>query len=171
MASGDNAGVPRAPECHRIEAALIANSSVSTPTRRLRHAGRNRRRAGARRDLDGLVEVGDDVVDVLDADRDANQLRSHAAGDLIGRRQLLVSGGCGVDDQTLRVADVGQQAEELDRVDELAAGVDATLEPEGHDATEATAEVLLGVLVSWVRGEAGVADPRDGRSEERRVGK
>src|SRR5665811_1033245 len=94
--------------------------------------------AGSGRDSNGLVEVGDDVVDVLEADRDSDQIGRHAAGDLILSRELRVGGGCGVDDQALGLADIGQQAEELDRVDELAAGFDAALEPKGdHSAVPA----------------------------------
>ena len=52
-----------------------------------------------------------------------------------------------MDDQRLGVADVGQQAEDLDVVDELAAGLDAALDAERHDAAEAALEVLLGQLV------------------------
>ena len=49
-------------------------------------------RCGSRGDADRLIEVGDDVVDVLDADRDSDQLGGHATRDLILSRELLVSG-------------------------------------------------------------------------------
>ena len=52
-----------------------------------------------------------------------------------------------MDDQRLGVADVGEQAEDLDVVDEPAAGLDAALDPERHDPAEAAGEVALGQLV------------------------
>ena len=66
-----------------------------------------------------------------------------------------------MDDQRLRVADVGEQREDLDVVDEPPAGLDAALHAERHDAAEAAGEVLLGLLVAGMRLEARVADPGD----------
>ena len=51
-----------------------------------------------------------------------------------------------MDDQRLGVADVGQQAEDLDVVDEPAAGLDAALDPERDDAAEATVRYRLASL-------------------------
>ena len=53
--------------------------------------------------------------------------------------ELLVGGGGRVDDQALRVADVGEQAEQLHAVDERPAGVRAALDAEGDEAAEAAA--------------------------------
>ena len=64
-----------------------------------------------------------------------------------------------MDDQRLGVADVGQQREDLDVVDEPPAGLDAALDPEGHDPAEAAGEVALGELVRRMRLETRVADP------------
>ena len=62
---------------------------------------------GLFRGVKGLGEVGDDVVDVLEADRQADQVGTDA-----GRFQLLVvhlavGGGGGVEDAGDRVGDVG----------------------------------------------------------------
>jgi hypothetical protein len=41
---------------------------------------------------EGLVEIGEDVVDVLDAHADADQVFRHARGRLFGVGELLVGG-------------------------------------------------------------------------------
>ncbi len=79
--------------------------------------------------------------------------------DLLLWRQLGVGRRGRVDDQRLGVADVGEQREDLDVVDEPTAGLDAALDPEGDDATEATGQVTLGELVGRVRLETRIADP------------
>ena len=56
-----------------------------------------------------------------------------------------------MDDQRLGVADVRQQAEDLDAVDEPAAGLDAALDPERDDPAEAAGQVALGQLVRRMR--------------------
>src|SRR5688500_16177362 len=91
---------------------------------RLRHA------TGGR---EGLLEVGLQVVDVLESDREAHQTRGDAGGELLLRGELRVRRGGGVDDERAHVADVGQVAEEAERVDELAPGLDAALELERQD--------------------------------------
>jgi hypothetical protein len=47
----------------------------------------------------GLVEVGDDVVGVLDADGDPDQLRLHPGLELLGGRELGMGRGGRVDDE------------------------------------------------------------------------
>ena len=102
--------------------------AVMTPAHRCAAA-----RAGERMAVGGfdrLVEIGDDVADVLDAHREPHHFRRHAGGGLLLRRQLLVRGRGGVDHQRLGVADVRQQAEQLQRVDELLARLVAALDAE-----------------------------------------
>ena len=55
-----------------------------------------------------LLEVVDDVVDVLGADADADQVLSDAGFALLLVRELLVRGGPGVDGEGLRVADAAR---------------------------------------------------------------
>ena len=55
-----------------------------------------------------LLEVMDDIVDVLQADRDANQVGCYAAFDLLLVGDLLMCGAPWVDDECLCVADVGE---------------------------------------------------------------
>src|SRR5581483_7165753 len=74
--------------------------------------------------LQSLVEVPEDVVDVLDADRQADHVRRHPGLDLLFLGELAMGGRCRVDDQRLCVAHVGQVREELQRFDELDARLD-----------------------------------------------
>src|ERR1700730_4904591 len=93
---------------------------------------------GARRPLrlgaaERLVQVPQDVLHVLDADRDADQLGPDARGPQLLVAQLLVGRRTGVDDQLLGVPHVGQVAEQLDRLDEPLAGGPSALDAERED--------------------------------------
>lgn len=139
-----------------------------------------RRRGG----LEGLLEIGDDVVDVFRADGNTDQVLADAGSLLLLVAELLVGGGPGaagwlaklpvfsglsstrgsvhlLDGQGLGVADVGQVRDQLEAVNDLAAGGTAALDAEGQDAAEAALEVLLGGLVVGVALEAGIGDPAD----------
>ena len=70
------------------------------------------------------------VVDVLEADRQADEVRRDSGRDLLLGLELRVGGRGRMDDQRLRVADVGQQAEDLHVVDEPATGLDTALDAE-----------------------------------------
>src|SRR5690349_286130 len=107
-----------------------------------------------------LVEVFLDVVDVLDAGRDAHLLGRDAGAPLLRLAELLVGRRRGVDDERLRVAHVREVRGELHRVDELLAGLEAALDAEGEHAAEAVPEVLARALVVRVLLEAGVVHPR-----------
>ena len=112
--------------------------------------GFRRRQRG---DCQRLVEIGDDVVDVLDADGQAHVAGRYAAGELVGRAQLRVRGAGRVDGQRTRIADVGHVVEELERIDESRACLAALLELEADETTVpaleigARAALLLGVLM------------------------
>src|SRR6266511_2322958 len=124
-------------------------------------AVRRRRRSLLLRRRERLLEVLLDVVDVLDARRDADPVRRHAGALLLGQGELAVGRRRGVDDERLRVADVGEVGGELHRVDPRLARLEPALDPEGEDRAEAVLEVLARPLVVRVRLEAGVGDPRD----------
>ena len=115
----------------------------SAPTRRL-----DRRR-------ERLVEVRDDVVDVLEPDREPDEVVRHARGRLLLVGQLLVGGRGRMDDQRLRVAHVGQQAEELHVVDEPPAGLAAAPDAEGEHAAEAALQVARRERVGRVDSRPG----------------
>ena len=57
-----------------------------------------------------LIQIGEDVADILDANRQPHHLGRDARGSLLLRAQLLVRGRGRMDDERLGVADVGQQA-------------------------------------------------------------
>src|SRR5580658_3201202 len=65
-----------------------------------------------------LAEVGQDVVDVLQPDREAHIALSDAGGALLLDAELRVRGAGGVDGEAARIADVSDMVEELQRVDE-----------------------------------------------------
>src|SRR4051812_29125404 len=75
------------------------------------------------RRLEALLEIGDDVFLVLDADREPHHVGAGAGLDLLGVAELAVRGGRRMDDQRAGVADVGEMREHPDVGDELDAGV------------------------------------------------
>src|SRR5688500_11516715 len=91
-----------------------------------------------------LAEIGEDVVDVLDADREADIAVRHAGLLLLGRGQLRMRGAGGMDRQAARIADIGDVVEELERVDELATGLAAVLQLEADQPAIAALEVGIG---------------------------
>ena len=78
------------------------------------------------------LEVGDDVLDALQADGQAHQARRDAGRQLLLGGQLRVRRRGRVDDQAADVADVGHVAVQLERLDELLAGLDAAVQLEGR---------------------------------------
>src|SRR5690606_16152538 len=94
-----------------------------------------------------LLDVGEDVVDVLETDGQAHEARAHAgAGE--GRLVELGVGRRGrVDDERADVTDVRDVRVELQRVDEGDARLVAAGELEGEDGAGALGGVLLRALV------------------------
>ncbi|CDZ89285.1 hypothetical protein RHRU231_470133 [Rhodococcus ruber] len=120
------------------------------------------RRAPSRRDrLEAGGEVGEDVVDVFDADGEADLAGGDAGGELFGGGELGVGGRGGVDDQRAHVADVGDVAVQGQRVHELLAGVDAAGEFEGDDRAGPARGQGPAALVPGGGVEAGVGDGGD----------
>src|ERR1700712_6009563 len=79
------------------------------------------RRSAAFGSVKRLVDVGQDVVDVLDAHRQANVVRRDARRRLLLRRQLLMCGQRRLNHERLGVADVREMRGELQRFDEAPA--------------------------------------------------
>ncbi len=97
----------------------------------------------SRRRLQRLVEIGEDVVDVLDADGQANVIVGDAGRQLLFGRELRVGGARRMDGERARVADVGDMIEELERVDELGAGGLAALDLEADQAALPALQIFL----------------------------
>ena len=83
-----------------------------------------------------------DVVDVLQPDRQPHIARGDAGGHLLGFGQLGVGGAGRMDRQAARVADVGDVVEQLQRIDESAAGIGAAGQLEPDQAALAVRQVF-----------------------------
>ena len=95
-------GAPRAPRTRAVSAARADRLELGDP--RLRERG---------------VEVGEDVGEVLQPDRQADRGRADARLGQLRRRQVAVRHRCRVRDEAARVADVGDEAHDLETRDEL----------------------------------------------------
>ena len=102
-----------------------------------------------------LCQIGDDVVDMLGADRQADRVLLNAdVGQFLGG-ELGMGGGGRVDDQALHISDVRQQREDLQVVDERKGFLLAALDVECKDGRAAVGEILLIQGVVGVVGQAG----------------
>ena len=117
--------------------------------------------AGALLAADGCeacLQIGDDVIDVLGADGQADGVLIDLLLGPLLIIQLAVGGGGRVDDQTLHVRNVCQQGEDLQVVNELEGFFAAALDVEGEDGCAAVGEILLVQGVIRVIGQRGVVD-------------
>lgn len=104
----------------------------------------------------------EDVLDVLNSDRDADLIRPHTGSELLSRRQLLMRRRARLKNERVNRTDVGELGVKLERVDDLGTllPVLVALDTEGQDATVAVLdEELERGLVVRVRLEPGVRDP------------
>ena len=90
-----------------------------------------------------LLEIADDVLRILDADREPHHVRAGARLDLLRVGELAVRRRGRVDDQRARVADIGEVREQLQVGDELDAGLVAALEAEGEHGAGALRHVAF----------------------------
>src|SRR5207245_1756464 len=107
--------------------------------------------------LEGLTEVVDDVLDVLDADTEADQAVRQAARVAYGGRDVDMGHGGRVRDHRLDGAQALGRSAEADAVHERAAGVDAARKLKRDHAAEAL-HLSGGDRVARVAREAGVGD-------------
>lgn len=70
-----------------------------------------------------LLEIGKDVVDMLDTDRQANVPIRNACRAQLLRRKLRMGGRGWVNGETARVADVGHVVEQFERIDKATARI------------------------------------------------
>ena len=120
-------------------------------------------RAGRLERGERLVDVGEDVVDVFDADGEADEVGGDAGGPELVVGELAVGGAGGVQDAGARVGDVRHDGRELEAIHEARGGGAAALDAEGDDAAGAVGQVLPRQRVEGVAFEAGVVDPGDAR--------
>src|ERR1700676_5482888 len=86
-------------------------------------------RAGYR---ERLVDILDDVGSVFDADREPEGFREHARHALLFGGHLAVRGRGGMAGKRFRIADIDQPRDQLQRIIEGLAGLEAALDAEGE---------------------------------------
>ena len=103
------------------------------------------------RGMERLIEVGDDVVDVLDSYAQPDHLGPYAGLFLLFWRHLPVRGRCGMAGERFRVANVDQPLEQFERIVEPLAGLEPSSHAEGQQRTRPAAQILLRqrVGLSW----------------------
>lgn len=111
--------------------------------------------------LQSLIEIGYNVVDVFDADGEADEFGADAACQLLFSVELGVGGGGRVDGEGFGVAEVGNVGEHLEGVDEFGTSFGSAFDAEDDDAAAFAAEVFLVLGVFGIVFEAGEADPFD----------
>src|SRR3984957_65091 len=113
------------------------------------------RLGGAKR----LIEVGDDVVDVLDADREADHLRPHASFLLLRRRHLPMRGRSRMAGERFGVAHIDQPLEQLERIVKRLAGIEAAGDAEREQRRGAPVQILLRQRMIGIVGKARIIHP------------
>ena len=108
-----------------------------------------------------LIEIGDDVLDSFQADRQPHHLGTSAGLHALFVSKLTMSCRGRMDDQAARVADIGEMAEQLDVADQRDAGVIAALEPEGEHGARAFWNIPLGQCMELVVRQPRIIDPGD----------
>src|SRR5579863_8269819 len=93
--------------------------------------------------LERLIEIPDQIVDVLESDRQAHHIRGDAGLYHLFFLQLRVRRAGRMDHEALRVADVRQMAPQLERLDERDGSRSAAPQTEREDGTRAAREVLV----------------------------
>src|SRR5215470_2923219 len=106
-----------------------------------------------------LLEVGDDVLLVLEPDREANDVGARTGLDLLRVGELTVGGRGRMNDERARIADISEMGEQLHVGDELDAGVVAAFESEREAGARALGHVFFREIVVAVAGEARIAHP------------
>src|SRR5690242_8874178 len=119
--------------------------------------------------VEGLGEVGDQVVGILDTDREADQvvldpdLLPLLAGELVEAHDR------GLLDEALHPAQGGGDEGDRARVHHPGGRVQVARDLEGHHPAEAP-HLLAGDLMLGVAGQAGVMHPRDARMAGEKLG-
>jgi hypothetical protein len=94
-----------------------------------------------------MREIMLNVLNMLQPNRNTNQIFANSAMKLFLVGQLLMGGAGRMNDKCSRITDIGKMRRKFDRVDELLAGVYSALDAKGEHRPEAVLEVLLGLAV------------------------
>src|SRR5271163_2130458 len=125
--------------------------------------GRDQRRLRRLRRAERLIEIGDEIVDMLDADAEPDHFRLDAGPELLVGRHLPVCGRGRVASQRLGVAHIDQPLEQAERVVKLLAALKPAGNAEGQQRTGMAPEIFVRQFVIGIVGKAGVIDPRHAR--------
>ena len=93
--------------------------------------------------LEGLIEICNDVIDILGADRQTDRIGEDALFHELRSVQLRVSGACRVDHERFYVRYVREQGEELQIIDELLCLGFTALDAESEDGTRTVREIFI----------------------------
>src|SRR5690606_18565089 len=89
------------------------------------------------------IQICEDIVDVLNADRQAHIAFRHARSRQLFPLQLRMRCRRRMDGEAAHVADIGDMIEQLQAVDELATRFSAAFQLEAEQAAEAALEIGL----------------------------
>ena len=115
------------------------------------------------RGCERLIEIGDDVGDMLDADRQPDHFRHHARVLLFFRRHLAMRGRGGMAGERFRVADIDEALDQLQRVVTGAARVEAALDAERQKRGRLAVQIFARHRIMRAVFEPGVVYPGDPR--------
>ncbi len=117
-----------------------------------------------------LIEILDDVVDMFEADAEADRLGANARSSLLLGGHLAVGGRGGMAAQRARVADIDEPLDQAERIVKRLGRLEAALDAESEQRRRAAAEVFLRQRVIRAVREAGVVDPGDARVGAQEIG-
>ena len=106
-----------------------------------------------------LLQVGDNVVSILDTNRQANQVGVDACLEQLLVAQLAMGVACGVQHTRTRVGNVGYDGNEVEAVHETDCILFVTFNSKGHYTTTAIGQVFLCKVVVFVLLKAAIVYP------------
>src|SRR6185312_10021721 len=116
---------------------------------------------GSVRAAERLIEVGEDVVDVLDPDAQPDHLGPNAGLLLFFGGHLAVGRRRGMAGERFGVADIDEALEQLEAVIEALAGLEPSSDSEGQERAGLSAEIFLRQRVIGAVVKARIVDPGD----------
>jgi len=98
-----------------------------------------------------LFEVGDDVINMLGADRDADKIRRNTGGKLFGIRKLLMRGAGRMNNQSFAVEDVGEVTCKLNVFNKFFGSVFSAFDAKTKNGALAFGQILLSEFIIGMR--------------------